>query len=174
MRARSLPIQRPERGFSMIELLVVAFIMGVGLLGLASLQMMSIRAGGTSTRLSDAVRVGEMLMEAASAEGTQSLLGLKYGGGGAAAPVMLSIAAPQNFYYGYDTTVTGGLAVGGLKQLPDATGAIFTANVSRQTTFGSVGFGATSLFTVQVTFTELLGSTSVTRTVRNAREVAHA
>lgn len=171
MRTR---LPHPQRGFSVIELLVAAFIMGIGLLGLATLQVMTIRTSGTSSRMSDAVRIGEMVMEQASAEGTQSLLGLKYGGAGAGPTTYVSMGGPLTQFYAYGTPTSSSQGAGPIVQVNSASGAVFTVVVRRTVQTNSVGFGGISRFDVDVTFTEVVNTSPVTRTVRNFREVAHA
>ena len=53
----------PEAGFSMIELLLAAFIMAVGLLGLLALQLMVIRNTSVSHMRMTGIQVGQAILE---------------------------------------------------------------------------------------------------------------
>lgn len=57
------------QGFSMIELMLVAFILAVGLLGLLSLQVVSIASGGQSRLRGTATILAHNLLDRAVAEG---------------------------------------------------------------------------------------------------------
>jgi prepilin-type N-terminal cleavage/methylation domain-containing protein len=65
---------RAERGFTLVELLVVALILGVGLLGLAALQVMAVRSGGGSRQRAAAAYVARSILDRAAQEGAQSYL----------------------------------------------------------------------------------------------------
>jgi prepilin-type N-terminal cleavage/methylation domain-containing protein len=62
-------IQSSEAGFSMIEMLMAAFILAIGLLGLAMLQTMSLRASSGSKNLTMAVQLAEQMMDQVELEG---------------------------------------------------------------------------------------------------------
>lgn len=65
-----LRIERPsQRGFSMIEMLMAAFILAIGILGLSMLQAMSLRASRGSRSLATSVQVAEAMMDQVEAEG---------------------------------------------------------------------------------------------------------
>ena len=72
------PMRRPDgqTGFSMIEMLMTAFILAVGLLGLAMLQTMSIRAFRGSKSMTTAIQLAEGVMERVEQESRQSWLNL--------------------------------------------------------------------------------------------------
>ena len=76
MRARPTNSNWPrgQAGFSMIEMLMTAFILAVGILGLSMLQLMSIKASRGGRSLSTAVLVGEHVMEQVEMEGRLSYL----------------------------------------------------------------------------------------------------
>lgn len=63
-----------QKGFSMVEMLVAAFILAVGILGLAMLQAMSLRASRGSGNLGTAVRIAERVMNQIELEGRLSWL----------------------------------------------------------------------------------------------------
>ncbi|HJV22872.1 MAG TPA: prepilin-type N-terminal cleavage/methylation domain-containing protein [Holophagaceae bacterium] len=173
MRTSAHSTRTRERGFTMVELLVAAMIMAIGLLGLASLQVMSIRTAGVSTRMADAVRLGELVLEAAASEGLQSSLGARYQDTIKNAPIWLGTDTRID-YWGYlPATGTAG-EKGTLVKLADANGAVFTVNTKNElvSTFAR---GSMSKFTVQVTFIEgVVGGASIQRKVQLFREVAHA
>ncbi|MBI3131704.1 MAG: hypothetical protein HYZ13_10295 [Acidobacteria bacterium] len=157
----------------MVELLLAAFIMGIGLLGLSALQMLSIRTAGVGARMGDAVRLGEMVMEAASAEATQSILGERYQNAATAPKTWLGSGATPH-YYKYRAADDAGGAKGSIMDATDATDGVFTVTVT-QTNQANTGRGQITRLDVQVVFTETLaGGTAVNRTVQLFREVAHA
>ncbi len=63
-----------EAGFNMIEMLMAAFVLAIGILGLTLLQTMSIRSQAGSKALTTATQIGERLLDAAQSEGRQSLI----------------------------------------------------------------------------------------------------
>lgn len=66
---------RKRSGFSLIELLLVAFIFGVGLLGLTALMASSLRAGGGGRQRDTAAYLANNALEALAADGlTSSIL----------------------------------------------------------------------------------------------------
>jgi len=68
------PKRAAQAGFSMIEMLITAFILAVGLLGLAMFQTMSLRASRGSRSVNTAVMVAEQIMDQAEMEGRLSWL----------------------------------------------------------------------------------------------------
>lgn len=77
MQTRKGPIVgRAQAGFSMIEMLMTAFILAVGILGLTMLQTMSLRAARGSQSLTTAVLVAEQVLDQADLEGRLSWLNL--------------------------------------------------------------------------------------------------
>ncbi|MBL0312623.1 MAG: prepilin-type N-terminal cleavage/methylation domain-containing protein [Holophagaceae bacterium] len=65
-----------QAGFSMIEMLMTAFILAVGILGLSMLQVMSLKASRGSRSLTTAVQVGEAVMDQIEMEGRLSWLNI--------------------------------------------------------------------------------------------------
>jgi len=74
-RKVSKAISRQE-GFSMIEMLMTAFVLAVGILGLTMLQAMSLKASRGSRSLSAAILVAEQVMDQAEMEGRLSWLNI--------------------------------------------------------------------------------------------------
>ncbi len=65
-----------QAGFSMIELLMTATILAIGILGLTMLQVMSLRGSRGSRSLTTAVQVGEAVMDQIEMEGRLSWLNI--------------------------------------------------------------------------------------------------
>jgi type IV pilus assembly protein PilV len=69
------PVQRKKDvGFSMVELLMAAFILAIGLLGLTMLQAMSVRTAAGSHNLEMATQLAEQVMDQVELEGRQTYL----------------------------------------------------------------------------------------------------
>lgn len=69
MRRSRLHFRRPERGFSIVELLMAAFILGFALLGLAALMTVSISQGGSSRKRGTATLIAHSLLDRIQSEG---------------------------------------------------------------------------------------------------------
>ena len=65
-----------QAGFSMVEMLMAAFIMAVGILGLSALQVMALKSTRGSRSLSTAILVAEQILDRAELEGRLSWLNL--------------------------------------------------------------------------------------------------
>lgn len=72
MRKPRIRLRHPERGFSIVELLMAAFILGFALLGLAALMTVSIAQGGSSRKRGTATLIAHSLMDRIQAEGALS------------------------------------------------------------------------------------------------------
>jgi len=72
MRSPRLRRQRSDRGFSIVELLMAAFILGIALLGLAALMTISIAQGGSSRKRGTATLLAHSLLDRIQAEGALS------------------------------------------------------------------------------------------------------
>lgn len=68
------PIVPRQRGFSMVEMLLAAFIMAIGLLGLTVLQTMSVKVTTSGRTLSTAVLVAEGVLNEIETNARNSLL----------------------------------------------------------------------------------------------------
>ncbi|HEX7037013.1 MAG TPA: type IV pilus modification protein PilV [Pseudomonadales bacterium] len=62
-RARSVSSARQQRGFSMIELLVAVLVMGIGVLGVAALQMVSLQNNRLALERGEAVHLAYDVMD---------------------------------------------------------------------------------------------------------------
>lgn len=89
---------RLQKGFSLLEMLLTAFILGIGLLGLAALQVVGIRGMGSSRQRDAAVILASNVLDRFAAEG-RLLQGFRESG----------IATP--------TTLIGSVKVGDLNDL---------------------------------------------------------
>lgn len=69
MRTPSTLTRRPEEGFSIVELLLAAFILGIALLGLAALMTTSIAQGGSSRKRGTATLIAHSVLDRIQAEG---------------------------------------------------------------------------------------------------------
>lgn len=72
MRNPRIHPQGSKRGFSMVELLMAAFILGIALLGLAALMTVSIAQGGSSRKRGTATLLAHSLLDRIQAEGALS------------------------------------------------------------------------------------------------------
>jgi type IV pilus modification protein PilV len=68
------PKNSRQAGFSMLELLMAAFILAIGVLGLSMLQLMSMRSSRGSRSLNTAVQVAEQVLDQVELEGRVSYL----------------------------------------------------------------------------------------------------
>ncbi|WP_257312397.1 type IV pilus modification PilV family protein [Geothrix fuzhouensis] len=72
MRISRVHFKGPKHGFSMVELLLAAFILGVALLGLAALMTVSVAQGGSSRKRGTAALLAHSLLDRIQAEGALS------------------------------------------------------------------------------------------------------
>jgi prepilin-type N-terminal cleavage/methylation domain-containing protein len=79
MRTRtplSTPAGQGQAGFSMLEMLMAAFIMAIGIMGISMLQLMSLRSSRGSRSLTTAVQVAEQFLDAVETEGRLTWLNI--------------------------------------------------------------------------------------------------
>ncbi|WLT32907.1 prepilin-type N-terminal cleavage/methylation domain-containing protein [Geothrix sp. PMB-07] len=154
-----------QYGFSMIEFLITAFVLAVGVLGLALLQVMSIRSSSGSRALNTAVMVGEGVLESIQSEGRQRMLFLKFSG-----------TAPATTYFGPDP-ITQYYAFDGTL-MASSTNSFFTAVISSVDVVAISAAGGTKRFTLVLTYTDTPNpanpTATITRTVTLTRQVAYA
>ncbi|HJW43723.1 MAG TPA: hypothetical protein VJ463_04680 [Geothrix sp.] len=168
-----------EAGFSMLEFLMAAFILAIGLLGLASLQIMALKTTTTSRGMSTAILVSEGVMERINSEARQSYLGMVFNGAPTWTPryitkapvvagVLPTAAPPANAIVDYFDFAGD--------PLPNAVGAYYTSSswVDTQT----VGVGTADRYFVRVEFSESPDPANpgklVKRSVNLIRSVVHA
>ncbi len=159
--------RKRQSGFSMIELLITAFILAIGILGLTMLQVMSIRASTGSHSVGTAVMVGEGVLESIQAEGRQRMLFLKYVGTAPATTYFDNGNKKMTQYYAFDGT-----------KLADAANAYFTVDIKPEVVVAWGSAGGTKCFTVVVTFADTPNPANPTKTINRAvtltRQVAYA
>lgn len=169
-----------QAGFSMIEMLMTAFILAIGILGLSMLQVMSLKASRGSRSLTTAVQVGEKVMDQIEMEGRVSWLNITD------SQYTAPTAVPALQYVNLAPSTSVGLVqtfnIKGQTPQPSApdpadSNAYFRVTSLRLPTV--VGGGATgnmSDFMVQVVFVDIVDATTnatVPRTVTLTRRILH-
>ncbi len=176
MRTRTVPSSR-QAGFSMVEMLMAAFILAIGILGLTMLQTMSMRASRGSRSLSTAVQVAEAMLDQVEMEGRLTWLN-------ATTTIFAAPPAPPPLvYFNPMRPVVRTFTINGRPPDPAATdpadiNPFFTATLGAPV-FVSSGVNGQSVhdFTVTVTFNDTVqaGSTAVVqRSVVLTRRIVHA
>ena len=166
-----------QHGFSMIEMLMTAFILAIGLLGLCMLQTMSLRAARGSRSLTSAVQVASGIMDQVEMEGRLSWLNATATTSNAPALNNLtSLLYIKNPTPGPITTTYDGNGTWIDPNAANPPPKVFTATVTQAAVLGSVT-GQMSDVTVVVTFADAVSSgvaaTPVTRTVTLTRRITH-
>jgi prepilin-type N-terminal cleavage/methylation domain-containing protein len=167
-RRRTAP-RRGEAGFSMIEMLMAAFVLSVGILGLTMLQAMSIRVASGGHNLGMAVQLAERVMDQVEMEGRLTYLNAN--NTNLAPPSTLSglsyiTQEAVTQYYSIDP------ATGDPALLASATGAMFTLRMTQTVTNGT----ALSDVQVQVQYADSVNAvtnTPIQRTVTLNRRILH-
>ena len=171
--------RRGQAGFSMIEMLMTAFIMAIGILGLTMLQVMSLKASRGGRSLSTAVLVGEHVMDEVEMEGRLSWLNAtdQYTGTSTAVdlPNLRYVSIPDGGTRLETFNSKGGPPLGNPDPADNTvyfrvtTGRVVSVATSATTN------GALSNFTVQVLFVDQLtsGGANIQRTVTLTRRVLH-
>ncbi|MBS1766107.1 MAG: prepilin-type N-terminal cleavage/methylation domain-containing protein [Acidobacteria bacterium] len=163
--------RRREAGFSLVELLVAAFIMAVGLLGLAALENVALKSNTRSRGYNTAVLVASRVLDAAETQSRQSQQVASYGG---------SVTYTNDYFSG--NPIVEQFTFKGLH--PDSTAANLidkTAYFTATTTSANAGsysgaVGKLAVVTTVVTFKEASyqGGPTVTRTITLSRTINHA
>ena len=159
-----------QAGFSMVEMLVAAFILAIGILGLTLLQTMSLRATRGSQNLGIAVLLAEKVMDQVELEGRETYLNAtitQYANPGALVGILYMKPATTSVpeYYKIDPT-TG-------QSIPAATAAdaLFTVTMTKSAYAAGTGL---SDVTVSVVFTDSVNATqTITRTATVTRRILH-
>ena len=167
-----------QAGFSMIEMLMTALILAIGLLGLAMFQTMALRSTRGNRNVNTAVLLANQILDQAEEEGRLTWLNLTN--------TQLTGTSNANFTnLKYLAIGNGGAPLaesfnsqGGAV---DATSADLSVNtpffhtLTAEAAAPSAVTGSTSLFTVVVNFTDLQYSTNgaQTRTVTLSRSITH-
>lgn len=168
---------RSQVGFSMVEMLMTAFIMAIGILGLTALQVMSLKASRGSRSLTTAVLVGEDVMDRAEMEGRLSWLNIT--DTNRAAPTLADIPTLKYVTIAAGTPLVETFNSNGGIPNPASTDPaeqvpFFTVTTSRQP-FVAAATGRVSDITVQVQFSDAVdqANTPLVRTITLTRRIAH-
>ena len=178
---RSSKARGSQAGFSMIEMLMTAFVLAVGLLGLCMLQTMALRGGRGSRSLTTAVHVATAVLDQVEMEGRLSWLNKTV------SPLSAQTNASLNLVYiplGVGNSNSGNPQVFNLQGNPtDLTSAdptvntpFFTVVTKYMDDVGNAGgLGQLSDFSVTVTFSDTVNASQskVQRQVVLTRRVAH-
>ncbi len=168
-------LPRPSRrlrqsGFSLVELLVAAFIMAVGLLGLAALETVALKSNTRSRGYNTAVLVANHVLDAVETQSRQTLQTQTYGG---------TVTYPNN-YFGAAPVVEQFTYKGAHPDANAANAVDKTAYFTATTTSANAGTytgatGTLAVVTTIVTFQEAStqGGPLVTRTVTLTRTLNH-
>ena len=169
---------RAQAGFSMVEMLVVAVIMAIGLLGVASMQLISIKATSGSSNLTTAAEIANRVMDQVEEEGRLMWINQT------ATTFTTTGTEPPNLRY-----FAGGVPFTSAAQKYDLTGtpwtaasttpAIFTATVKAVAAPLGVGTSTTGGLadvTVTVTFTDTVaqGNKVLSRNITVSRRIVYA
>lgn len=178
---RSRAFQAPHKGqsgFSMVEMLMTAFILAVGILGLTMLQTMSLKASRGSRSMSVAVLVAEQVLDQVEMEGRLSWLNEKDRD---VRPVDLAVDLPNLRYITLadgtplvETFNSKGGAVDPASPDPAIQTPFFTATVTR-VPVSVAQVSRLSDVSVQVQFVDEVDQNSapITRTVLVTRRIVH-
>ncbi len=130
MKGRLRP-RETSKGFSLIEFLMVAVILGIGLLGLAALTTTAMRSYGGSRSRDAAVALSGSVLDRLSLDGR---LSAQLRGIGSAIPATALVAnAVEGAVNPYADPATA-LGTFDLEGLPSATNQVFTVNWVRRAT----------------------------------------
>ncbi len=180
---------RAQRGFSLVEMLMTAFILAVGIMGLTMLQVMALKGSRGGRSLGTAVQVGEMVMDQIEMEGRLSWLNitatqvatpvaltkLQYVNKvPATIPTSITIGPPPTPTPTATFTIKGQVPVANAPDPSDST-PFYNVYVA-QNNVGSAGTGIISDFTVNVSFADQVNqatSVAIPRTVVVTRRIIH-
>ncbi len=187
MNPRELPsFRRAQAGFSMVEMLMAAFILAIGILGLSMLQTMSLKASRGSQSLNSAVQVADRVMDQIELEGRLSWLNitstnylapgilptLTYVGKGTQyLAFQEAFDATTNIYTTKPVTVA---PEGSKRALSDTVRYVATVTEGTTTTAPN-GTGSVTDYRVTVEFADDVNSAGarIVRTVNIARRIIH-
>jgi len=168
-----------QSGFSMVEMLMTAFVLAIGLLGLCMLQTLSLRAGRGSRSLTTAVHVGNAVLDQVEMEGRLSWLNLNEtnltGQSNANLnlvyiPLAPGASAPAQYFNAQGNLVDPTSAD------PTVKNNFFTVVTQHVDDVGNVaGIGQVSDFTVVVQFADTVNASNapVQRSVVLTRRITH-
>jgi type IV pilus assembly protein PilV len=153
-----------QSGFSMVEMLMAAFILAIGLLGLAMLQAMSLRSTTGSKSVTSGILVAERVLDQAQALGRNSLLCSRTGSTvPTLSPNYFGASVPTQ-YYDYNGTY-------------NAASSYYTVTITPADVVAAVsGVGGIKLLTVTVSWNEVGNGTGgvISRNVTLSRRIPYA
>jgi len=172
-----------QAGFSMIEMLMTAFVLAIGLLGLCMLETMSLRASRGSRSLSTAVHVANAVMDQVEMEGRLSWLNLTNTNMAGTSNLNLNlvyIPLPLNGEMKSTTTAAlrfnlDGSVVNTASPQTELNNAFYTVSLKRMADCPAGAVGVASDYTVTVAFTDQVNgsNTGVPRQVVLSRRILH-
>ena len=161
-----------QAGFSMIEMLMTAFIMAIGILGLSMLQVMSIKASRGGRSLATAVLVSEHVMDRVELEGRLSWLNAT---GDSQTPTNADFVTPLRYVTlagapasVVDTFNSKGGPPNSASTDPAEQTTFYTVTTTRADLVAAnapTTNGAVSTFTVQVKFADQVDQSSAPKTI---------
>jgi len=175
MRAKR--VQRAQAGFSMIEMLMTAFVLAVGILGLTLLQAMAMKASRGSRSMSSAVLVAEQVMDQAEMEARLSWLNIS--DPTSTTPALTDLPNLKYVVIADGATLVEnfnsyGGAVDSTSTDPVVTRPFYQVTTRRVPTVDAT-VGTISDFRVDVVFTDTVDATNtpIQRTVTLSRRILH-
>jgi Tfp pilus assembly protein PilV len=156
----------------MVEMLMSALILAVGLLGLAMLQTMSVRVAAGTHNMEMAIQLAEKVMDQVELEGRQTYLNAHFTDPPGALPVTLTYLNQATVNQYFTVTPQSGASPGAL--VP-ATAANYLFHLLMTQTV-AVGATGCSDVLVQVQFsdtTNVLTKVPIVRTVQINRRILH-
>lgn len=114
-------VNKSESGFSMVELLIVALILAVGLLGLTALQVMNLSQSSGGRARNSAAYIAQTAFELIEAEGRLSIAGMP--------PTTRVFTTDANPASATTRALFGGFNIHGI-QVTDSTGAPIASNTA--------------------------------------------
>ena len=164
-----------QRGFSLVEMLMTAFILAVGIMGLTLLQVMAIKGARGGSSLSTAIQVAEDVLDRIELEGRLSWLNIS-------ATQLATAGALNNLQFVNKTAMDAPLVFTIKGRVPESTAqdavdstAFYSVTMSR-TNDSAASVGMVSDFTVTVSFSDVVNPTTnqpIIRNVRLSRRVLH-
>jgi len=169
MRSQIRSGSHREAGFSMVEMLMAAFILAIGLLGLSMLQTMSLRAARGGQNLGVAVHLAEQILDQVELEGRVTYLNsnlTNYTAPTALAGLGYIDQASRDLYFDIDSST------GQLVTAAAPASALFHAQMTQIVVAGT----GLSDVTVQVTFADTVDATThlpIQRVATISRRILH-
>jgi len=164
-------LRRKESGFSMIEMLITAFVLAIGILGLTMLQAMSMRVATGSRNLGIAVQLTEQMMDQVELEGrltyNNTAPGNQYANPTALTGLQYVGVAAVNKYFNIDSTT------GNAVEVLASDNPLFHLKMTQAV---AAGVGVSDV-TVSVEFTDAINPATnlpIKRTATLTRRILHA